>query len=364
MLDGELCGMQIALNDMLDGFSRCGQSQEMHLIHAKPFTDRNFNSFGDVLVRRGPAPGAGLYWSQIAVPRRMRSLPVDVLWWPCQILPPIHCAVPRVISVWDLAPMSFKDENWNFLSVTVKYHWILSLALRKAAHVICHSRVIADEVMRRFHLPARQISIIYPGLSEPFRKAMDSRRLVNPDGHILYVGTCTPRKNVRLLIDAYKRLADGGIQNRLALVIGGPKGARAELLSYAQRIGVPVNRLLLPEPIGVSELIEIYRHAAVFAFPSLYEGFGLPLIEASALGLAVVALNRSTVPEVLGETGVLVNKTDPQSFADGIEAALRMARESGAEVSELARAQAARFNWDEAVKSTVSVLGQAAEGLG
>jgi len=362
LLDGERCGMQIALKDMLDGLSRSGHSRDIHLIHTKPFSDQSFISFNDVLVSRGTVPGAGLWWSQVAVPNRIRKLPVDVLWWPYQILPPIRCAVPRVISVWDLAPMSFRDNNWNRLSVTVKYRWILSLALKNAAHVICHSRAIADEAMQRFRLPAKLISVVYPGLSESFRKAMDSRVPVDPDGHILYIGTCTPRKNVKLLIDAYKRLADGGIQNCLALVIGGPKGARAELLAYARRIGIPVDRLLVPEPVGVSELIEVYRHAAVFAFPSLYEGFGLPLIEALASGLPVVALNRSTMPEVLGQSGVLVSEANPQSFADGVRAGLRIARERATEVSETARAQAAQFKWDEAIESTVSILRRAAEG--
>lgn len=360
LLDGERCGMQIALKNMLDGLSRSGHSRDIHLIHAKPHRDQTFNLFGDVLVAGGTIPGAGLYWSQLAVPHKMRRLPVDVLWWPCQILPPIRCPVPRVISVWDLAPMSFNDENWNRLSVTVKYHWILSLALKKAAHVICHSRAIADEVIRRFRLPAKQISVVYPGLSEPFRKAMHNRLPVDPNGHILYVGTCSPRKNVKLLIDAYQRLATGGVQNRLALVIGGPERAKAELVEYARRIGIPVDRLLLPDPKDVEELIDAYRQAAVFAFPSLYEGFGLPLIEASALGLPVVALNRSTMPEVLGQTGVRVNDPSPSSFAEGIRAGLMMARERGEEVSEIARAQAARYKWDEAVESILSILSQAA----
>ncbi|PWB70811.1 hypothetical protein C3F09_08645 [candidate division GN15 bacterium] len=362
LLDGERCGMQLALRDMLAGFARAGFSRDMHLVHTKPFQDRTFDSFQDLPVSRRMTTGGGVYWSQLAVPRAIRRLPVDVLWWPCQILPPIRCHVPRVISVWDMAPLNYEDENWSRLSVTVKYRWILASALKEAAHVICHSQAIADEVRRRYGLPTARVSVVYPGLSEPFRRATQHRTPIDPEGHILYVGTCASRKNVRLLLDAYKLLLETGIRNRLALVIGGPKKAIAALLTHAREIGIGDDRLLLPDPHGIDELIEVYRQAAVFAFPSLYEGFGLPLIEASALGLPVVGLRRSTIPEVLAGTGVLVEEAQPIQFAQGITAGLAMMRERGTAISEAARTRAAQFDWDESVRSISSILRRAAAG--
>ncbi|MDK1119612.1 MAG: glycosyltransferase, partial [Anaerolineae bacterium] len=232
LLDGELCGMQIALGEFLNCVRQSNYVSKFELIHTKPFSNGAYSAFADVVVKRGRYTGSGHYWSQVAVPRKVRKMQVDLLWWPYQIMPPINCVVPRVISVWDLAPMTFRDANWSRLAVAIKYKWILVRALKSAAHIICHSKAVADEIMRRFDLSASRISVVYPGLGELFRNALENPEPVNKDGYILYVGTCTARKNVNLLIEAYKLLTDQGVKNQLALLVNGPEKCKAEMFRY------------------------------------------------------------------------------------------------------------------------------------
>jgi len=162
-----------------------------------------------------------------------------------------------------------------------------------------------------------------------------------------------------LLIDAYKLLFDRGIPNKLGLLLSGPQDPRAGIVAYARQIGIPEERIILLNAVEADALPDVYRQAALFAFPSLYEGFGLPLIEAMAMGLPVVALNRSTMPEVLGSSGILVDQANPIDFAAGIQSALARAHGQGDEVSALARRRAAQFDWDTAGRAIVSVLKQA-----
>lgn len=118
LLDGRNYGMQIALEGFLEGVVQLGRQETFYLLH-----------------------------------------------WPCQVLPPVHVPIPRVISVWDLAPLNFAETGWNTLSVSVKYKAVLYTALRSSSHVITHSRAIADEVVNYFEIPADKVSVIYPELA-------------------------------------------------------------------------------------------------------------------------------------------------------------------------------------------------------
>lgn len=360
LLDGRNCGMRIALDEFLNVVHQLDRTGVFELVHAKPFVDQKYEAFSDMVVKRGWRPGSGLYWSQIAVPRRLQKMQVDLLWWPHQALPPMSGPVPHVISVWDLALMNFKEPSCSRLSVAARYQWILARGLRNAAHIICHSRAVADEVMQRFELPATRISVVYPGLSELFRREIEHPVPLDPGGYILYVGTCAMRKNLVLLIEAYRLLMDQGVRNRLALLIGAPEAQKSELLRYARQIGIPADHMIILETVSPAALVDLYRKAAVFGFPSLYEGFGLPLIEASAIGLPVVALNRSAMPEVIGETGVLVDEPTPESFANGLTTALEMISSEPQETARRARSQAGQFSWLNSVKQTMGLLENAA----
>lgn len=356
VLDGQPSGMRIALEGFLGGVARLSRQDTYELIRCGVLDGEwGGRGFAETVIRRGGGFGSGLYWSQIKVPRAIKQMDVDLLHWPCQLLPPVRTAVPLVLSVWDLAPLRYREPGWNAASVIGKYGIILRMALRNSSHVITHSRAIADEVIRRFGTPREKVSTIYPGLDSVFEKEAMRPPHPNPDGHILYVGRNTPRKNLRLLLQAFAVLVKQGIKNDLGLR-GTLNGAERSAVERAAReMGIPLSRIEFIPPTGRDGLLQIYRDAALFAFPSLYEGFGLPMIEAMACGLPVVALNRSAMPEVLGDAGILVDDDSPQGFAAGMAEAIRLGERNSDELASRAKARAAEFRWTDAVNRTLSV---------
>jgi len=355
LLDFPRCGMRIALEGFLWGAQGLGHQSLFHLVHSAPFRDSQYGVFADTVVPRPHWPVSGLRWTQRHLPRALASLGADLLHWPYQILPPIKTPIPQIVSVWDIAPMLFSEANWSRLQVFVKYRIVLRRALTNAAHVIAHSRATADDLKTRFNLPADRITVVYPSVSEIFEKEISNAHKPNPDGPLLYIGTNSTRKNLDLLFSAYGLLVRQGVKNRLALRVDSVDHQGSQLEEKASRAGIPAGRITWVNPVDAGGLIQLYREAAVFAFPSLYEGFGMPLLEAMTVGLPVTALNRSAMPEVAGDAGVLVNESSPEAFAAGLMEALRRGRENGAEVAARAKKQAAKFKWTKAVRETISV---------
>ncbi|MCP4685027.1 MAG: glycosyltransferase family 4 protein [bacterium] len=353
LLDFPRCGMRIALEGFLKGARDLDLTSRFNLVHGAPFADGRLTGFTDAVVPRPGGPASGLRWSQLKVPRALAQLDADLLHWPYQILPPVNTPVPQVISVWDLSPMLFNEPTWSRLQVFVKYRQVLRRALNNAAHVIAHSRAIAEDLVSHFGLPADKLTVVYPSVADIFEREIERSHVAKPEGPLLYVGTDSTRKNLDLLFRAFSLLVRQGVRNQLALRIDSRK--RASLEVRAERAGIPVDRLMWLEPVDADGLMRMYREASVFAFPSLYEGFGMPLLEALTVGLPVAALNRSAMTEVVGEAGVLVDDNAPEAFAAGLLEALRAGRENGADTAFRAKQQAAKFKWTKSVQETISV---------
>lgn len=362
LLDFPRCGMRIALEGFLKGAKDLDRASLFHLVHSQPFVDNEYDAFVETVVPRPPSPASGLRWTQRSVPKALANLDVNLLHWPYQILPPIKTPVPQIVSVWDIAPMLFDEPTWSRMQVFVKYRVILRRALDNAAHVIAHSRAIADDLKARFNLSSDRISVVYPSAADVFEQEIGRTHAIDAKGCFLYIGTNSTRKNLDLLFRAFGLLVRQGIKNRLALRVDTTDRQRAELESSARRAGIPDEKIDWLEPVDAEGLVRLYRGAAVFAFPSLYEGFGMPLLEALTVGLPTTALNRSAMPEVVGEAGVLVNENSPEAFAAGLLEALRLGREMGAETAAQAKRQAAKFKWTKAVLETISVYERVCRG--
>jgi len=362
LLDSRNCGFRIALEGFLGGVVQLGRQETFELIHGSPFSVESYEGFTDSVIARSPSLISGWYWSQVKVPRSIRRLDVDLLHWPYQIHPPVRAKIPSVISVWDLSPLNFVKPVWKALPVSIKHKAVLYLALRNSSHVITHSRAIADEVMNRFEIPANKISVIYPGLAPVFKEEAERPSNLNPDGYLLYVGTNIPRKNLRLLLEAFAIVVRRGVKNNLALRVDLSNSEKYAIQHLTRKMGIPQGRIVFLPPTDLGGLVELYRNAVAFTFPSLYEGFGLPLLEALAFGLPVVALNRSAMPEVVGNAGILVDDDSPQSFARGINEALHVSRQNGKELAVQAKARAASFEWTTAVEQTLAVYETACRG--
>jgi glycosyltransferase involved in cell wall biosynthesis len=290
-------------------------------------------------------PSLRVAWEQLMLPGRLLGR--------CDLLHGLAFALPlawpgkSVVTIFDLSfrryPKHFNRGNRLYLTLAT------GLAVRRADRVLTISKHGRQEVVELFGVSPARVSTTYcaaderfhplpPGEVQTFRRA---RGL--PERFILYLGTLEPRKNVVTLLLAYSRLrADWRPAPKL--VLAGARGWLFEdVFKTIDQLGL-TEHVLLPGFVPADEQALWYNAAAVFAYPSLYEGFGLPPLEAMACGTPVVVSNATSLPEVVGQAGLLVHPTDDGALA----LALRQALEDDRLASDLRRAgleQAAQFSW-------------------
>ncbi|MEM2592743.1 MAG: glycosyltransferase family 1 protein [Thermofilaceae archaeon] len=246
--------------------------------------------------------------------------------------------------------------------------WFLTLMmprfLRAADAVIAVSECTKRDAVRAYGIPEEKITVIYEGVSPRFRPAdPEAVQAVRakyglPEHFILYVGTIEPRKNLVALLEAYAAILTRNTQHAIRLVIVGKKGWLYEgFFRRLRELGLE-ERVHFTGYVPDEDLPALYSAADLFVFPSLYEGFGLPVLEAMACGVPVVCSNTSSLPEVAGDAALLVNPTDVQALAAAIERALT---DEALRASLRARGmeRARRFTWEETALRTLKVYQRA-----
>jgi glycosyltransferase involved in cell wall biosynthesis len=234
---------------------------------------------------------------------------------------------------------------------------------RHAAHVIAVSEQTRQDVIDLFGIPPEKVTTVHNGVGGQFKplpeeqidafrrqKGLEEKRVS------LYLGTLEPRKNIPALIGAFATLLEDGKHDDCVLAIGGSKGwYYDEIFASAQRLGLAQGgKVRFLGRVPDEELPLWYNSAAAFAYPSLYEGFGLPVLEAMSCGTPVIAANTSAFPEVVGDAGLLVDPRDEAAWCRALSALLDD-KSLASKLSALARKQASNFSWQQAAEETSSV---------
>ena len=370
--------MRIGLNAHLLSFSRsyrgAGISWYIHnlLLHL-PQADQD-NEYIAFLSERGAdfpslklrlsrlptiRPPLRILWEQFIQPIELAKESIDIL-HSLAFVQPVICPCPAVITIYDLSfllfPEAFKSLNRTYLSLFTPY------SARRADRVIAISASTKEDIVRHLGVDPGRIDVVYPGVDEAFRPIADRGRLAAfrekhglPERLILFVGTIEPRKNVERLVRAYARLRkEGNLPHKL--VIGGAEGwLYTEVFATVEEMGLG-DDVILPGYIPRDELLLWYNAADVFVYPSLYEGFGLPPLEAMACGTPVIASNASSLPEVVGEAGLLVDPYDVEGMAEAMFKVLTDEElREGMRRKGLERAKG--FSWLKMARETVKVYG-------
>jgi alpha-1,3-rhamnosyl/mannosyltransferase len=266
--------------------------------------------------------------------------------------------IPAVPIVHDM--IAFEPEMRPNRRSSVIERVTIGPAVHRSAALLCTTKATADALVDRFPAAAGRAVVAPLGvtLSPASELDADEAAALPPPGFVLAVGTLEPRKNLPRLVAAYARL-DRQLQERHPLVVVGALGWQTgETLDALRSLGSHCTMLGY---VADAALGELYRRCAVFCYPSLGEGFGLPVLEAMQEGAAVITSNLSSLPEVGGETVEYVDPRDVGSVASGLERLLR-SPERRAELGELARARALGFSWSRFAETTVKTLEAAAEG--
>lgn len=303
------------------------------------------------------------FWTQTKFSFDLYRDRCDVLFMPIQQLPIIRPRMKTVAVVHDLAfhyyPEHFTYKNWALL------HLFTAQVAQEADQIIAVSQATARDI-EQFYGRSRNVSVVHHGVdmarfqAEGVSQAKGVRYLdfrvpdtlkpSDPLPYILFVGQIQPRKNIIRLVEAFERLAEH--DSELNLVIAGGHGwlrqpilKRIDDSRYRDRI-----KALGPVPDG--ELPGLYAHAEVFVLPSLYEGFGMPVLEAMAAGCPVVTSTTSSLPEVAGGAAVLVDPFSVEAIVSGIE----QVRRGRGTLIEKGLRRAAEFTWERTARETLQVL--------
>jgi len=307
-------------------------------------------------------PLARIFWEQVLQPWAVRRAGVDLLHG-MHLVGPVVGGCPFVVTVHDL---SFLFYPQNFPSLKRLYlRTVTQWSVQHAQRVITISENTKHDVMRVYGISPEKVDMIYYGLDPIFRPLPDeqvaefrSKRGL-PERFMLFVGTLEPRKNVARLVEAYARLP----QPRPALMLVGGKGwLYDEIFARVEALGL-VGEVIFAGYVPGEELPWWYNAAELFVYPSVYEGFGLPPLEAMACGTPVVTSNASSLPEVVGQAGQLVAPEDTEALAEAVSRVLADAelRES---MSQAGLEQAAKFSWPRAAAQTVDTYRRVAGGGG
>jgi glycosyltransferase involved in cell wall biosynthesis len=293
-------------------------------------------------TRAFPARATRVLWPRVTKPAIERwTGPVDLVHATSFVAPP--AAAPVLLTIHDLTFVRFPDMC---TSDTLSYARLIRVALERGATVHTYSDFVADEVRATFDLPAERVVRVYPGLAptaggDPVR----GRRLAGGDRYVLALATIEPRKNLPTLVRAFDAVADGDPEARL--VIAGPDGwgvASFDAACAAARHRGRVHRLGYVDDRDRRDLL---AGAALLAYPSIYEGFGLPPLEAMQSGIPVVAADCGPLPEVLGDAALLPDPLDDDSIADALR---RIVNDAELRATLVARGNEClrRYTWERA----------------
>lgn len=294
-------------------------------------------------------------WTHWRLSREMLSNRPGGLFVPSHVIPLVHPA--SVVTIHDLGYMHVPESHPRaqriMLDATTR--WSASVA----RHIIVPSARTRHDLVRHYRVPERRITVVHHGVHPRFaasRDAVDSdfrERYGLPHPYVLAVGTIQPRKNLPLLARAMR-----DVPGDVDLVIAGKRGWMAEqVLAGLEGAGLG-NRLRVLDYVPDEDLPSLYRHAAIMAQPSRFEGFGMPVLEAMACGTPVITSSGSSLGEIAGDAAVYFRQDDAADLADRIRLVLR---DNGVRdnYSQRGIARSGQFTWERAARQTRQVLQRA-----
>ena len=291
--------------------------------------------------------------------REQLTVPLHVGWTSPDVFHAPHYVLPMltpcrsIVTIHDCIHLVFPQYLQNRLARAYA-RTMFWTAVNRASLILTVSEASKKDILRFFGVPKEKVTVIYNAIDERFYVEPPEEEMVRVreryqlnDRFLMYAGNVKPHKNLELLIDAFVLLRQDGFDHLKLLVTGSEVSRYATLRRAVHRHNLHRHVRFLGYQ-SEETLAVLYRLADVFVFPSLYEGFGLPPLEAMASGTPVVVSNVSSLPEVVGGAGILVNPYDPRSIADGIRQVLSDGT-LRAELTTRGLARARSFSWQESV---------------
>jgi glycosyltransferase involved in cell wall biosynthesis len=304
---------------------------------------------------------AKVWFEQVAFRRACQRERVELAHVP-YFASPLFPPTRTVVTIHDLIPLLLPLYRGSLL--VRLYTRLVSSGARRANVVLADSECSKRDIVRLLGIPAERVQVVYLAADARFRPVRDADRLNAvrakyglPSQFLLYLGGFDQRKNVRVIVEAFAALPEMYRSGYRLVLAGVPLGKDSELFPDPQRraraAGLPEDAVRFAGWVAEEDKPALYSSATAFLFPSLYEGFGLPPLEAMACGTPVIASNASSLPEIVGEAGMQVDPSLPSAWAEAIRAVVGDdARRD--EMSARGIAQAAQFSWTRAAQETLA----------
>jgi glycosyltransferase involved in cell wall biosynthesis len=355
LLSGRAGYRTAGIHGYIDGLLRYLPAAVPNDWHLTAFVGAAYTTQLDCLtVRRfrfdTESPLKRILWEQAIQPFELNGLE---LYHALAFVTPLILNVPSVVTIYDLSFVHYPERLPSSRRLYLRL--LTSLTCRRARRVIAISHSTARDLVETLHLPSDKIDVAAPGYNPSVFRPLTASQTASfrhsknlPDRFWLFIGTLEPRKNLLVLLDAYAAL-----KTRPPLIIGGGKGWDYEPIFEAVRRHKLEQSVQFVGFIPSEELPIWYNCAEAFLYPSVFEGFGLPVLEAMACGTPVIVSEASSLPEVVGEAGLCIAPHD----VDGWTAALRRVWEDAAwrkAARERGLIEAARYPWSQTAQQTAA----------
>lgn len=306
---------------------------------------------GSVMPARPLSGPAGHLWEQAVLPLRSQG---RLLWSPSTTGPLMKAH--QVVTIHDTAPLDHPE--WFARDFARLYTWLVPRLARRARRVIAISEFTKERVIQWSGIDADRVVVALNGVNERFRPqetdavSAIKERLGLPERYVLTLGSVEPRKNLATLVQAWDAIP-GRVKQGAQLVVAGARGSTRVFGDAG--LDLRARDVFFTGSVDDALLPSLYTGATFFVFPSLYEGFGLPPLEAMACGTPVITCDRTAVPEVVGDAGTMVDPEDPEMLKEALESFLGdpLARETA---SARGLERAATFTWSRAGATVRTVL--------
>jgi glycosyltransferase involved in cell wall biosynthesis len=330
----------------------------LYFSHLMPREISNYFRHPNVTIRWWPLSRYRRYlpflYSHLLLSAVLGRDRIDVFHAPANIMPLTYRG-KTVVTLHDLA--IYKNPDW-FPAQQVSTRILVPQSLRKASRVIAVSEATKRDAIRQFGLNRDKIDVVYEAADTNLLKLRDSHTDIRkkfdlPEKFVLYVGTLEPRKDVPTLIQAWQRYRSKTKSNVVLAIAGGIGLHGQETIRMIRSLGAKSGIMYLGY-ISHNHKVLLMRAAQAFVFPSRYEGFGLPVLEAMQLGTPVITTNVSSLPEVAGTGALLVKPGNIQELAQAIQRVMSSAS-TREKMSRAGREQAKRFSWAKTARETLAV---------
>ena len=285
-----------------------------------------------------------LRWTQFELPKIYKELQSSLIFSPIPEAP-LYSKCRYIVTVHDLIPLRFPQR---FSRLTAYFRYYIPQVLRQAEHIICDSEATALDVAKFFQIPRQKMTAILLACDNLNFRYLD----LPAENYFLYTGRHDPYKNLERLIAAFASLAD---RTNYELWLAGPPNAYTpQLIAQVEQLGLQSSIKFLGY-VSYSQLPVLMNQAIALVFPTLWEGFGLPILEAMACGTPVITSNLSSMPEVAGDAALLVN---PYSVGEIAHAMQTIATDSKvrSNLKKASLARSAQFSWHKTGEATANIL--------